>query len=444
MPDALFGLVAREVARRGGGQSELFLCRERARRYDARGGGIDSLSVSDALFLGVRVFRNGRMGFSYGFRADEEEIARMVETAVFCADSSDPDPACGLPDAAGDVPGLSLFDPSWERIGDAEKAEFAAALERATLAFDPRIKRVRSASLRETVTEAHIRNSEGRSGAERASRYFAFVTSVAEQGDEGQTGYGFGFSRRFSDLRIGAIAEEAGRNAVRMLGASRPGTGRCPAILENGAAAELLEVLVPSFYASQVAKGKSLFAGKAGAQVASGKIRIADDPLDPEGSGAAAFDGEGTPSRKNVLVEAGTLRRFLSDSFWGRKTGTGTTGSCRRQGPKTPPAVGISNFLIAPGAKTPEGLRRDMGSGILLTEFMGIHTADPVSGDFSVGAAGIRVKGGEEKEPVRGFAVSGNVLSLLSSVSDAGSDFRWFGNIGSPSLAVPEITVGGE
>lgn len=444
MPEVLFGLVEKEVARRGGGQSELFLSRERSRRYDARGGGIDSISFSDSLSLGVRVFRNGRMGFSYGFREGGEEIARMVDAAVFCADSSDPDPAYGLPDAAGESAGPPLFDPAWDGVGDREKAEFASGLERATLAFDPRMKRVRSASLKETVAEVRFWNSSGRSGVYRVSQYFAYVDSVAEQGDEAQTGYGFGFARRFADLRPGAIAEEAGRRAVRMLGSRRLRTGRRPAILENSASAELLEVLIPSFLASQVVKGKSMLAGKTGKAIASGNVRIADDPLDPAGSGAAAFDGEGTPSRPNVLVEAGVLKGFLSDSFWGRKVGMGSTGSCRRPGPKAPPAAGISNLLISPGDRTPEEMRKGMGAGILLTEFLGIHTADPVSGDFSVGAAGIRFEGGEEKEPVRGFAVSGNVLSLLSRVAETGSDFRWFGNVGSPSLAIPEISVGGE
>lgn len=444
MPEALFGLVEREVARRGGGESELFLSRERTRRYDARGGGIDSISFSDTLSMGLRVFRNGGMGFSYGFGDGADGIAGMVEAAVFSADFSDPDPAHGLPAASGVFPALSLSDPSWEGVGDREKAEFAASLERDSLAFDPRVKRVRSATLVESVSEVRFRNSAGRSGDYPVSLYSAYVDLSAEEGGEAQTGYGFGFARRFADLRADAIAEEAGRRAVRMLGARRIRTGRWRAILENSASADLLDVLIPSFLASQVSKGKSMLAGKTGTAVASADVRIADDPLDPEGSGAATFDGEGIPSRRNVLVDGGVLEGFLSDSFWGRKLGTGSTGSCRRQGPKAVPGPGISNLLVFPGKGTPAEMRKRMGSGILLTEFLGIHTADPVSGDFSVGAAGVRFDGGEEKEPLRGFAVSGNVLSLLSQVTEVGSDFRWFGNVGSPSLSISEISVGGE
>ena len=444
MPDALFGLVEREVARRGGGEAELYVVRERARRYDARGGGIDSVSFADSVALGLRVFRNGRMGFSYGFGESGDAIVRMVETALFCADASDPDPSYGLPDAEGTVPEPALYDASWEGIEDPEKAEFAAALERRTLAFDPRLTRVRSALLRESVSGIRFWNSAGRYGAYRSSEYFAHVESVAEQGAEGQTGYGFGFGRRFSELSADSIAAEAGRNAVRMLGARGLPTGRYTAVLENGAAADLLDVLVPSFLASQVAKGKSMLAGKEGQGIASGNVAISDDPLDGRASGAQAFDGEGSPCRRVDLVERGVLKGFLADSFWGRKLGTGTTASCRRPSPKSPPAVGISNLFLAPGETTPEELLRHAGTGILLTEFLGIHTADPISGDFSVGAAGIRFSGGEQKEPVRGFAVSGNILSLLRQVTGAGSDFRWFGNVGAPSLAISEIAVGGE
>ena len=97
MSDRLFDLVEQEVSRRGGGEAELWVHRARVRRYEAREGGIDGISFSDAQALGVRVFRDGRMGFSYGFGEREEDIRRMVDAAIFCADASDRDDAHGLP-----------------------------------------------------------------------------------------------------------------------------------------------------------------------------------------------------------------------------------------------------------------------------------------------------------------------------------------------------------
>ena len=444
MADGRFDAVLREVARRGGGEAELYMARARTRRYEARERRLDGISFADTLALGLRVFRAGRMGFSYGFRGDDADVARMVEEALFCADASDPDDAYGLPDLAGPHPALALFDPASEAVREEEKGEFACSLEAAALAGDPRMKRVRSASVHETVGSVEIRNSRGLRREGRESRCSAWVDAVAEDGSEGQTGYGFGFARSLRKLDAATIAGEAAERALRMLGATRPASGEYRAVLENGAAAELLEVLIPSFLASQVRKGKSMFAGKVGERVAAECVTIADEPLDPLGSGAEPFDGEGTPSDRRELVSSGTLRGYLADAFWGRKLGTGTTGACRRPGPKQPPTVGASNLRIAAGGHSLPGLCEAAGNGILLTEFLGIHTADPVSGDFSVGASGIRIAAGRLTGPLHGFAVSGNVLGLLRAVEAVGSDFRWFGNVGAPSMLVRGIAVGGD
>jgi PmbA protein len=442
--DPSFDAVLRAIAGLGGGDAELCVTRTRTRRYEAREGRLDGISLADTVSLGLRVFRGGRMGFSYGFRGDAADLARMVEEALFCADVSDPDTAYGLPDAAGAAQDLPLYDPSVETIPEEEKGEFALSLEAKVLARDPRMKRVRTAALHERVATVSLFHSRGLAASRRESLCTAHVETVAEEHGEGQTGYGFGVARSMRGLDAGAIAEEGADRALRMLGAVRPKTGITKAVLENGAAAELLEVLVPSFLSSQVAKGKSMFAGKVGRKVASGAITVEDDPLDPSGSGAEPFDAEGTPTRRMELIAKGELRGFLADAFWGRKIGTGSTGACRRPGPKAPPTAGISNLRIAAGEGSRSTLCEAAGDGILLTEFLGIHTADPVSGDFSVGASGIRIANGKLTEPLHGFAVSGNILGLLDKVGAAGDDFRWFGNVGAPSLLVSAISVGGD
>lgn len=444
MADPGFDVVLREVSKRGGGDAELFVARTRTRRYEAREGRLDGIAFADTVSLALRVFRSGRMGFSYGFRGDAADLARMVSEAIFCADASDPDPAYGLADPAGTAGDLPLFDPSVDTVPEEEKGEFARSLEAKVLARDPRVTRVRTAALHETVGTVSLFHSRGLAASRRESRCTAHVEAVAEQNGEGQTGYGFGFARALRGLDAGAIADEAADRALRMLGAVRPKTGIYRAVLENGAAAELLEVLSPSFLSSQVAKGKSMLAGKVGRKVASEAITVEDDPLDPAGSGAEAFDAEGTPTRRRELIVKGEHRGFLADAFWGRKAGTGSTGACRRPGAKQPPTAGISNLRIAAGEVPPPVLCEAAREGILLTEFLGIHTADPVSGDFSVGACGMRIAGGAPAEPLHGFAVSGNILDLLAKVEAVGSDFRWFGNVGAPSLMVSAISVGGE
>lgn len=444
MIDRLFALVERTLRGRGGGEAELYLRHARVRRFEARDGGIDSIHRSESLSLSLRVFRNGRMGFSFGFGDGEETVRRMVEAALFGADASDPDDAHRLPSGPDPGGSLPLCDPEAGRGEDRELADFACDLERRALAADPRMKRVRSAMLRETVAEERFRNTGGNHGTRRESSAVATVDAVAEEGSESRSGYGFGFARSPAGISAEAVGAEAAGKALRMLGSRPLRSGRTAAVLEAGAAADLLEVLVPSFLASHVAKGKSMLAGKRGARIAAERITIADDPLDPDGSAAAEFDGEGIASRRNLLVDRGVLAGTLADTFWGAKTGTGTTGSGRRASAKVPPAPGVSNLRLSPGESSPEELLRELGRGVLLTEFLGIHTADPVSGDFSVGAAGILFERGELAEPVRGFAVSGNVLALLADAVGVGSDFRWFGSTGTPSLAVSGVEIGGE
>ncbi len=179
--------------------------------------------------------------------------------------------------------------------------------------------------------------------------------------------------------------------------------------------------------------------------MASKAVTIEDDPLDPGGSGAEPFDAEGTPTRRRELIAKGELRGFLADAYWGRKIGIGIDRRLPPSGAESAPHGGdLQPAHRSRGAHSPSELFAAVGNGILLTEFLGIHTADPVSGDFSVGASGIRIAGGSLAEPLHGFAVAGNILGLLEKVEAAGSDFRWFGNVGAPSLMVSAISVGGE
>ncbi len=371
----------------------------------------------------------------------------MVEEAVFCADASDPDAAYGLPDAAGPATDLPLYDPSVETVPEEEKGEFARSLEAQVLARDPRMKRVRTAALRETVADrVPVPFPRGFAATRRESLCFG---ARGDGGRGGRRGADRVRVRRSPGRCAGSTPPRsptrARTRALRMLGAVRPKTGEYAAVLENGAAAELLEVLIPSFLASQVAKGKSMLAGKVGRKVASGAVTVEDDPLDPGGFRRGAVRRGGDPDAAAGADREGGAARLPRGRVLGQEDrDRDRPAPAAVRGRKQPPTVGISNLRIAPGGHPPSALLKAAGDGILLTEFLGIHTADPVSGDFSVGASGIRIAGGTLAEPLHGFAVSGNILGLLEKVEAAGSDFRWFGNVGAPSLLVSAISVGGE
>jgi PmbA protein len=218
---------------------------------------------------------------------------------------------------------------------------------------------------------------------------------------------------------------------------------RCQAVLDNRVAGQLLEVLAPSFLAESVQKGKSLFAGRVGERLCSSLLTIRDDGLLAGGMGSAPCDGEGVPQQDTRLMAGGVLEGYLYDSYWGARMGARSTGNAVRGSVKMAPRLGVHNLLIEPGTDSVGTLVAGVGQGVLITEVMGVHSANPISGDFSVGAAGFYLEGGEIVHPVKGIAIAGNLLDLFAGVDMVADDLRFFGSVGSPALRIGSLDVSG-
>jgi PmbA protein len=137
------------------------------------------------------------------------------------------------------------------------------------------------------------------------------------------------------------------------------------------------------------------------------------------------------------------LEGFLCDSYWGKRTGSPSTGNSVRGGIKGTPRLGVHNLYIDPGNSPPEALRAGISRGVLITQVMGVHSANPISGDFSVGAAGFYLEGGAIVHPVKGIAIAGNLLELFGGVEMVADDLRFFGAVGSPALRTAALDVSG-
>lgn len=253
----------------------------------------------------------------------------------------------------------------------------------------------------------------------------------------------FRFATDFASLDLKDAATYAAHTATELLGGKRAPTMQCPAVLRNSVVAELIEFLSSSFSAEQIDKGRSMLAGKLGERIFGEKITLVDDGLLEDGYATSPFDGEGVPSRKNVLVDQGTMRGALYDVYYARKKGTEPSGVSAR-GIKSPPSIAFTNLYVKPGQESFDQLVGGISKGILITDLMGVHTANPVTGDFSLGASGLLIENGKLTQPVQGFAVAGNVLELFRRMQSVGSDLRFFGNVGAPSVRVTELAIGGD
>jgi PmbA protein len=194
-----------------------------------------------------------------------------------------------------------------------------------------------------------------------------------------------------------------------------------------------------------VLKGRSMFAGREGEQVAVSGVTLTDDPTNPEARGAGQYDAEGLATRRNVLIERGSLQRFVQNTYTGRRSGTASTGSAVRGGFKTTPGVGTRALALVPGDRTQQELLADIGDGLLVLSVQGLHSgASPVSGDFSVGCEGLVVRDGVAAEPVREATIASTLQRMLLDVVGVGSDLEWLpGGAAGVSLAIRDVTLSG-
>jgi PmbA protein len=274
--------------------------------------------------------------------------------------------------------------------------------------------------------------------------------AIAEESGESEVGWDFDFSHFIDKIDVKKVGREAGRKALERLGGKRISSGVYPVLLENHIGSEFLSLLAHSFLSEQVQKGKSVLKDKTGAIFFSPLLSIVDDGLITEGAAASPIDGEGTPSQRTVVVAKGKINGYLYDRFWANRenlrsgaSGAGSTGNSLRHSIKFPPGLGTSNFFIEPGKVSFTSLIKNLERGVMIQEVMGLHTVDPISGDFSLGCSGQWIEKGEKVHPVKSIAIAGNLYQLFQKVAEVGDDLRFFGKIGSPSLLIDGLEVSG-
>jgi PmbA protein len=215
-----------------------------------------------------------------------------------------------------------------------------------------------------------------------------------------------------------------------------------PVIFDPVTAPSLLGHLASCVNGYAVYRGTSFLAGRMGERIASDLVRVIDDGRLPGGLGSKPFDGEGQPTRRTPLVECGVLSSWLLDAYSARKLGAVSTGNAAR-GPGGAPSAAPTNLWIEPGTQSLEEIVAGTERGLLVTELIGMGF-QPVTGDYSRGAAGLWIEGGEIRHPVEEITIAGNLGEMLCAIDAVGSDLLWLSRVASPSLRVARMTVAGE
>jgi PmbA protein len=409
-------------------------------------GKVESLSDAGGRGVGVRAFSDGRSGYAYGTDLGDEGVAELARSAVEAARVADPDEHDGLPDEFGSAAVEGLASPELAGWSTERKVELALDVERAARAHEG-VTQVENAVYSDAEAHVAIANSRGFAAGYSATEAWAYASAFAGEGADLMTGLGVGLGRDPAALDPEAIGDEAAERAIALVGARQPDSRRCPVLLDAFVAASFLGFIGSMLSADAVQRGRSLFADREGEEVADPALELVDDGTDPEGPASAPFDGEGSPRGRTPLIEDGRLRTFLFDARTARKAGRRTTANANRGSYRTPPSVGTSNLMVAPGRAGLGELAAQAGDGLYVTDVAGLHSGvNPVSGTFSVGASGRLIEAGELGRPVRELTIASDLVTMLRSVRAVGSEARWVpfgGSVKAPPVLIGEMAVSG-
>jgi PmbA protein len=409
-------------------------------------GEVEGLTFAEQRGVGVRLITGGRLGYAWAADPSLDEVRDAVRRARENAALAEPDGFNVLPDAEPITAIPELFHAASAEVPTDSKVELALQLERRAVSRDPRVTKIDLAQVGDAVSRVAIASTAGVDAEYARTDAWAVVVTLAVEGDETQTGFSYRITRSLDELDVGGISGEAVDRGARMLGAVKPPTAKVPVILDQFAAMSFLGVLAGALNAESVLKGRSLFAAMVGEQVGSERFTLVDDGTVLDGPGASPFDDEGVPSGRTELFTRGTLNGFLHDTYTAARTGEGqrSTGNAKRAGYKSTPGVGTSNFFLDRGETPYPELLRMAEGGVLIQDVSGVHSgANPISGEFSVGATGLRIAGGSLGEPLREMTIASTLPDMLKGITSVGDDLRFFSSVGTPSILIGEMTLAG-
>ena len=446
MPHDLTQLTAAllDAARKAGAEAaDAIAVSAQSQSIDIRQGKLEQAERSEGVEIGLRVLIGGRQACVSASDISPATLARLAERAVAMAREAPADPTVGLALAdqlaqAWDLTALDLVDDGAEPAASALEAQ-AQRAEAAALAA-PGITQV-EASAGWSGREMHLAASNGFSGSYARSSHS--VSAVA------LTGSGTGMERDWAaegrihaaDMpapeEIGALAAE---RTLARAGAVKPPTGSFPVLFDERVAASLIGHLLAAINGAAIARGASWLRDALGQQVLPAGMSVIEDPLRPRISGSRPFDGEGLPTRRRVIVDNGVLTGWTLDLATGRKLGMPSTANASR-GTSAPPSPSTSNIDLTQGVVGRDDLIRDMGRGLLVTSMIG-STINPTTGDYSRGASGFWIEGGQISHAVNECTVAGNLRSMLLGLV-AANDARAHLSTRVPSLLVSGLTLAG-
>jgi len=407
---------------------------------------LENLKEAGSRAAGLRILIGRKTGSCYTSDLSAEGVDHLIRGALELADITSEDPHAGLPEPEelGSVDGdLGLYSADVDSLDTEAKIALAKRAEAAALDSDPRIVNSEGAGFETHTGRQIFSNSRGFTGEYRSSYCSIGAVPVARDGKSMERDSWWSAARNPAGLESPeSVGLTAARRALRRLNPVKVPTQKVPVVFEPRVANSLLGSVFEAVHGMAVYRHESFLAGKLGERVAVENLSVIDDALMPGRFGTSPFDDEGVPSRRTVVIEHGVLKSYLLNTYAARKLRLKTTGNASR-GLAGNAGIGHGNFYAEPGVQSPEEIVAGIPNGFYVTELIGMGV-NIVTGDYSRGAAGLWIRGGELAYAVSEVTIAGNLRDMLNSVEVIGNDLEFRSSVASPTLKIGEMTVGGK
>lgn len=418
----------------GATAAEAALSEESGLSVNVRLGDVETIEFNRDKGLGITVYFGQRKGSAstadFSAAALEDAVRAACSIAKFTAE----DPCAGLADAermAQEILDLDLYYP-WG-VSAEQAIELATECEAAARNYHEKISNSEGASLSSHQGTRVYANSHGFVGGFSTTRHSMSCSVIAADDNGMQRDYWYSVARDRSELESAeAIGRKSAVRTLQRLGGRRVATCQTPVLFAADVAGSLVSHLISAVRGGSLYRKSSFLLDKLGERIFPEFVRIHEQPHMKKVLGSVPFDSEGVATYARDLVRDGVLLGYVLDSYAARKLGMESTAN----------AGGVHNLLIEPGELDRQGLLREMGTGLLVTELLGMGV-NIVTGDYSRGAAGYWIEDGEIAYPVEEITIAGNLSEMFMQLLAVGSDVDRRGNIKSGSLLVDGMTVAG-
>lgn len=427
--------LLKEAKRLGADAAEAAASQDAGLSVNVRMGELETLEYTRDNSLGITVYFGQRKGSANTSDLSAQAIRETVRAACDIARYTTDDPCSGLADAelmAANPPDLDLYHP-W-LIDPAEATALALRCEEAARGHDDRIVNSEGASLN-SLSGIHVYgNSHGFIGGYPSTRHSLSCAVIGRDESGMQRDYWYSTERDAGRLSAPEeIGVKCAQRTLARLGARRLSTGAAPVIFRADVAPSLLRSFVAAIRGGALYRRASFLLDKLGQPVFPSFVRIHENPLMRCGLSSTPFDNEGVTTAAKDLVRDGVLHSYVLDSYSARKLGMKTTAN----------AGGVHNLSIDTSDRSLTDLMREMGSGLVVTEMMG-QGVNRVTGDFSRGAAGFWIEGGEVAYPVEEITIAGNLQDIFQGLVAVGNDSDIPGSVRTGSWLIDRMTIAGD